>query len=112
MEDPLELAPLSPGYGSLWDMLAGLTMDLYTRDSYGGPNADILVTEALGTGNTDTKSFWNLTKSIYRYTGFLVQGVSNEHTMNERCSGVSLISAIAFMYNLIPTLDHCTVSEQ
>lgn len=104
--DPLEPAPISPSYGSgVWDIISGTTVNTYMQPLFGDDNTEVFVTPALGTGNTDTKSYWNLTKNIYRYTGSLDVPGSNAHTVDEIGTGKSLISSIAFMYQYIANVD-------
>lgn len=104
--DPLEPAPFSPTSGSqVWDIISGTTVSTYKQKLFGGEDAKVYITPALSTGNTDTKSFWNLTRNIYRYSGSLQYKESNEHTVDEKNSGLSLLSGVAFMYQYIPNVD-------
>ncbi|SCU99345.1 LANO_0F01530g1_1 [Lachancea nothofagi CBS 11611] len=104
--DPLEPAPISPTIGSeVWNIIAGTTVSMYKEKAFGGKEANVYVTPALSTGNTDTKSYWNLTKKIYRYSGGLLIDGTNEHTVDEKNSGRSLISSVAFMYQYISNVD-------
>ncbi|SCU77860.1 LADA_0A02586g1_1 [Lachancea dasiensis] len=104
--DPLEPAPVSPTLGSeIWKILAGTTVSTYKTKAFGGKHSDVYLTPGMGGGNTDTKSYWNLTKNIYRYGGALALPGSNEHTVDEKNSGASLVSGVAFMYQFIPNVD-------
>ncbi|SCU84102.1 LAME_0C08240g1_1 [Lachancea meyersii CBS 8951] len=104
--DPLEPAPLSPTKGmEAWEIMAGTTVSLYSEKAFGGKNASVYLTPSLSTGNTDTKSFWNLTRNIYRYDGAMLFPEGNAHTVDEKTSGVALVSGVAFMYQFIPNVD-------
>ncbi|SCW00517.1 LAFE_0C05930g1_1 [Lachancea fermentati] len=102
--DPLEPAPLSSSSNEVWDIMAGTTVNTYQQKLFSN-GSNVYVTPALGTGNTDTKSYWALTKNIYRYSGALLVEDSREHTVDEKTTGKSVISGVAFMYQFIVNVD-------
>ncbi|SCU96808.1 LAMI_0F07822g1_1 [Lachancea mirantina] len=110
--DALEPAPVSPtDEVDVWRIMAGTTTNTYQQSLFGGADNTVFVSPFLGTGNTDTKSFWNLTRNIYRYSGGLISEGANEHTVDEKNSGKALVSSVAFMYQFIPNTDQYSTEK-
>ena len=77
--------------------MAGTTKHIFGEDTivsptgmYGKLSSDSILHMVscidVGIANTDTKSMWNLTKNIYRFTPSVVSKAFNVHTVNEvRC---------------------------
>ncbi|KAI0091740.1 carboxypeptidase S [Irpex rosettiformis] len=60
-------------------------------------NKEVVVMPTLMFGNTDTASYWNLTKHIYRYGHFSEKAMYNgEHTVNEALNADALVEKIRF----------------
>ncbi|KAE8220684.1 hypothetical protein CF319_g5822 [Tilletia indica] len=102
-ESALEPAPQTPleGEGSEpWNLLQGVI-----RTSYSDQD-DILIVPDLMGGNTDTKSYWNLTDAIFRFSpgspnptpGGLEDGI---HTVNEFNPAEGLVYGWRVWVNLI-----------
>lgn len=107
MFSSLEPAPISPtGNDTFWEILAGTTVSVYAHDLFNtNGTSNVYVAPSLSTGNTDTRFYWRLTNRIYRFTGALEDIETNEHTVDEKITGKSLISNIAYMYEFIPNID-------
>ncbi|SSD60957.1 related to Carboxypeptidase S [Saccharomycodes ludwigii] len=104
----LEPAPISPTAGDeMWEIIAGTIVNTYSS-SFFGNNTEVYVAPSLTTGNTDTKYFWDLTKRIYRFSGSLHVNGSNAHTVDEKTTGKSIISCLAFVYQIIGNIDKYT----
>ncbi|WBW70926.1 vacuolar carboxypeptidase [Schizosaccharomyces osmophilus] len=100
----LEPSPVSPyGYGaSTYEKLGGAIKHTFGNET--------LIAPALMTANTDTRHYWNLTKSIFRWTPVSPKAVSetndfNAHTVNENMPYRGHIDAITFYYNFIRHYD-------
>lgn len=106
-----EPAPISPtGNDTFWEVLAGTTVSVYSHSLFSNDGmSNVYVAPYLSTGGTDTRFYWNLTNKIYRYTGALADIELNEHTVDEKITGKSLISNIAYMYEFIPNIDKYTI---
>ncbi|KAJ3137216.1 hypothetical protein HK100_000793 [Physocladia obscura] len=84
----LEPAPSSPanGDGSIgWSILEGTIHYVFDEDS------QIIVSPSMSSGNTDTRHYWGLSKSIYR---FAPTGGINAHTVDEHIELKKYIKAI------------------
>ncbi|KAG7777666.1 hypothetical protein KL930_000565 [Ogataea haglerorum] len=97
-------APLTPTRGNHWNIFSGTILHVYevvAPDSRG-----LVVAPGIGSGNTDTKYYWNLTKHIYRYRPGLLPGVySKEHGINEYIPMDSHLHLIVFYYEYILSVD-------
>lgn len=94
----LEPAPLTPlGDAKPWKLLQAVIRNVWS---------DILVSPDLMGGNTDTKSYWALTKHIFRFSPgsdlpFPIAGQGeNIHTVNERTTIDGIVKATRF-YTLL-----------
>ncbi|EPY53336.1 vacuolar carboxypeptidase [Schizosaccharomyces cryophilus OY26] len=100
----LEPSPVSP-YGngaSAYEKLGGAIKYTFGNQT--------LVAPALMPANTDTRHYWNLTKSIYRWTPVSPRAAEitddfNAHTVNENMPYQGHIDAITFYYNFIRHYD-------
>ncbi|KAG7903587.1 hypothetical protein KL935_001119 [Ogataea polymorpha] len=98
-------APLTPTLGSHWDIFAGTIHHVY-EDLVAPDSTGLIVAPGIGSGNTDTKYYWNLTNHIYRYKPGLLPGVySKEHGINEFIPMDSHLHLIAFYYEYILSVD-------
>ena len=67
-------------------------------------NETFIVSPFISTGNTDTKSYWNLTRNIFRYT----PGISisdNIHSIHEKLIVDGHFHIIAFYYYYLQVVD-------
>jgi Gly-Xaa carboxypeptidase len=107
----LEPSPITPISDRHWEIFAGTVRHIYEDVAYpkrfnGSNNDKIIVTPGLGTGNTDTKLYWNLTKHIYRYRpGVLPSVTANSHGINEYIEFDSHLQIIAFIFQYIQSVD-------
>lgn len=90
----LEPAPLTPlGDAAPWKLLQAVIRSVWS---------DILVAPDLMGGNTDTKSYWELTTNIFRFSPgsdlpFPIPGEGeNIHTVNERTTIDGIVKATRF----------------
>lgn len=104
----LEPAPVSPSSGPVWEILAGTIQNVFENGVFvNQDDAELYVSTALMSGNTDTRYYWNLTKNIYRFTASIADGtvLKTIHSVNEHVNADSHLSAIAFIYNYIVNVD-------
>lgn len=106
----LEPSPITPVNDNHWEVFAGTVRHIYEDLAYPGKYANeskqIVVTPGLGTGNTDTKLYWNLTDHIYRYRQGVGPSVnSNSHGINEYIEFDSHLQIIAFIFEYIQSVD-------
>lgn len=93
----LEPVPSSPTSGRIWDLIGGITRHVY-EDLLGmGP---LYFSPSLISGNTDTRHYLNLTRSIYRYTPMLDTGI-NIHTVDEHISADGHIALVMWYYEFL-----------
>ncbi|KAA1468872.1 carboxypeptidase S [Dentipellis sp. KUC8613] len=100
----LEPSPVSPTLGSgPWKLLSGT---IKATVQGGEEGADAVVIPSLGIGNTDTKSYWSLTRHIFRYTHIGPEDMRNgAHTVNEAIRATSVITELRFFTKLILNAD-------
>ncbi|SPO32129.1 probable CPS1 - Gly-X carboxypeptidase YSCS precursor [Ustilago trichophora] len=98
-DSALEPAPFTPlGEAPPWVLLQGVLRAVYK---------DILVAPDVMGGNTDTKSYWKLTKNIFRFSPGSDQEFpikdewENIHTVDERTMIHGLVKAVEFYKLLI-----------
>lgn len=106
----LEPSPITPIGDKQWEIFAGTIRHVYENlaysDEYSNGEKQIIVTPGLGTGNTDTKLYWNLTDHIYRYRpGVLPSVNANSHGINEYIEFDSHLQIIAFIFEYIQAVD-------
>ncbi|SCV03417.1 LANO_0G04016g1_1 [Lachancea nothofagi CBS 11611] len=101
----LEPAPLSPVTNSpVWDLFAGTIQNVFENGHFKEkPETELYVTQALITGNTDTKYYWRLTENIYRFMAMVMSEdtMRTIHSVNEHISMSGHLSTIAFIYEYI-----------
>ncbi|KAJ7155281.1 hypothetical protein C8R46DRAFT_438384 [Mycena filopes] len=91
-----EASPVTPAEGSAWEIFAGTSLHLI---------ADAIVAPYLSTGGTDTRSFVNLTRGIYRFQAVRDDERVNIHTVDERVHVNGHLRAIAWVHALIQNAD-------
>lgn len=72
---------------------------------FAGQNKQFVWAPYLSTGNTDTKSYWDLTRNIYRYAPGLPTPQLNIHSVDERVNFDGHLLIIAFYYNYLQVVD-------
>ncbi|WVQ96848.1 hypothetical protein IAU59_003955 [Kwoniella sp. CBS 9459] len=112
----LEPAPITPtglGVGA-WELLAGTSRGVWAsrpevsedgRIAELGEGEDLTFAPYLGTGNTDTSKYWDLTRHIYRWRHFPDKDNQGAHTINEHVSADSLIEFVRFYQAIILNAD-------
>ncbi|GMM33563.1 hypothetical protein DASC09_008880 [Saccharomycopsis crataegensis] len=111
---PLEAAPSTPWSGDVWDTFTGSLRffyeDVMYSDQFDGK--PVISTPGMSTGNTDTKSYWNLTSNIYRYMPGEMQDDAEMsggiHSVNENASMEAHLNVIAFYYLYLRNIDVST----
>ncbi|KAJ3030580.1 UNVERIFIED_CONTAM: hypothetical protein HDU68_008473 [Siphonaria sp. JEL0065] len=96
----LEPSPTSPSNGDKdlgWNVLEGTIHHVYDK-SKGGETGSVVVGPSIMPGNTDTRHYWGLGKSIYRFAP--IDG-ANAHTVDEYVVIDGYIQAIRFYHELI-----------
>ena len=98
-DSALEPAPFTPlGEAAPWVLLQGVMRAVWR---------DILVAPDVMGGNTDTKSYWKLTRNIFRFSPgsdrpFPIPGeAENIHTVDERTTIHGLVKSVEFYKLLI-----------
>ncbi|KAJ7623331.1 hypothetical protein FB45DRAFT_925310 [Roridomyces roridus] len=109
-------APVSPirGEGSeAYQLLSGTIKSTFSahRAGLAGPK-EVIVAPGMSTGNTDTRYYWQLSRSIFRYNHKNTIGADNRlrgvHTVNEAMSAEALLEMIRFFSTLILNADEST----
>lgn len=101
----LEAAPKTPVVGpdaSAWRLLSSVIRGTYLE----GSEEPILVIPSIMNGNTDTKSTWNLTRNIFRFSPGSIKSnpISEDggiHTINENAQIDGLVKGFEFYVNLM-----------
>lgn len=103
--DPLEPAPITPSNDKVWEAFAGALRYFYEEVVY-DLQSPLVVAPGIMTGNTDTKSYWNLTRNIYRYSpGVVEKGDSKIHSVDEHVDFQAHLHIIAFFYEYVRLVD-------
>ncbi|WVQ80773.1 hypothetical protein IAT38_002878 [Cryptococcus sp. DSM 104549] len=89
----LEPAPITPAKSDSFELIAGTCKHVFGEKTVVSPSGMF--------ANTDTKSFWNLTKNLYRFTPALVSENLHQHTVDERISLTGHLNTTRFFYKLI-----------
>ena len=103
--ESLEPAPVSPINGESWNIFGGSLRYLYEDLIFPDSNHTFIVAPFLSTGNTDTKSYWDLTRNIYRYQPSIATKNSNIHSIDEKLDFEGHFHIIAFYYYYLQLVD-------
>lgn len=103
--ESLEPAPVSPINGESWNIFGGSLRYLYEDLIFPDSNDTFIVAPFLSTGNTDTKSYWDLTRNIYRYQPSIATKNSNIHSIDEKLDFEGHFHIIAFYYYYLQLVD-------
>ncbi|KZW00041.1 carboxypeptidase S [Exidia glandulosa HHB12029] len=71
--------------------------------------ANVVVAPTIGSGNTDTSRYWNLTDHIFRYLHVKEDDMQNEHTVDEALRASALVEYIRFFTYLILNADEAAL---
>lgn len=103
--EPLEPAPVTPMGDEIWNVYGGSLRYLYEDLVFKGSNETFIFAPYISTGNTDTKSYWDLTRNIFRYAPGLETPHDNIHSINERLNFRGHTLIIAFYYYYLQIVD-------
>lgn len=104
--EQLEPAPVSPINGESWNVFGGCLRYLYEELIFPEGNDTFIVAPFLSTGNTDTKSYWDLTRNIYRYQPNIALLDSNIHSIDEKLLFDGHLQIISFYYFYLQVIDN------
>ncbi|KAF9073967.1 carboxypeptidase S [Rhodocollybia butyracea] len=110
----LEPAPRTPTASNQWNFLSGTIKATYNAHRGVTGDDNIIVSPGILSGNTDTKSYWNLSRHIFRYNhensvdgGDIASGM---HTVNENIPLYHYLEIIRFFTTLIMNADEADFS--
>ena len=109
--EPLEPAPLTPVGDEIWEVFGGSLRYLYEDLVSPGTNDTYIFAPYISTGNTDTKSYWDLTRNIYRYVPGVPGKDTNIHSVDEKLDFDSHLQIIAFYYYYLQVVDQLADPE-
>ncbi|WWC71375.1 uncharacterized protein I206_105330 [Kwoniella pini CBS 10737] len=110
----LEPSPITPYTleDPAWRIFSGTAKGVYaTRPeaylSEEEASKEIITVPAVGTGNTDTRQYWNLTKNIYRFAWKNDRNKNhhNIHTVDEAIRADDFVEEIRWLLNFIVNVD-------
>ncbi|KAJ7323043.1 hypothetical protein DFH08DRAFT_969671 [Mycena albidolilacea] len=115
--DPAPVTPLAGKGSEPYQLLSGTIKATFAAhrglDLAGAGKDAIAVAPSMSTGNTDTKYYWELSRSIFRYNhrniiGSKDGGMSGAHTVNETLGAEAFLEIIRFFATLILNADEST----
>ncbi|KAI9336703.1 hypothetical protein BDR26DRAFT_864405 [Obelidium mucronatum] len=97
--EPSPVSPYNTAEDNGWAVLEGTIHYLFDTEATSDQGNRVIVGPMFAGGNTDTKSYWGLSKSIYRFS----PGADGEgaHTVNEWVSMDTFLKSIKFYHELI-----------
>lgn len=102
---PLEPSPLTPVGDEIWNIFGGSLRYLYEELVFPGQNETYVFSPFLDAGNTDTKSYWDLTRNIFRYAPGIPTPDTNIHSVNEKLEFEGHLYIVAFYYYYLQVVD-------
>lgn len=105
LNEPLEPAPVTPRNDEVWDLFGGSLRHLYEDLVFPDNNETFVFSPYLDTGNTDTKSYWDLSKRIFRYSPGVPTPKGNIHSVDERTIIDGHMQLVAFYYYYLQVVD-------
>jgi len=99
--------PVSPLNNTSWEVFSGSIKHIIEDYIYPNLTRPAIVAGNLGTGNTDTNKYLNLTKNVYRYRLSTLNGIldGGTHSVNEHTTVDNHLALIAFTYEYIKNVD-------
>lgn len=97
----LEVSPVSPFSGEIWDKVAGTAISIFESSPFATPDVPIVAAPALFPANTDTRHYWPLTRAIYRFNPVYGEDMIDYHTVSERLRWRSHLTSVAWFYEFI-----------
>lgn len=104
LENLFPPAPITPINNKIWNTFGGALRYLFEELVYPDINETFIVSPSISTGNTDTRSYWNLTRNIYRYVPG-IGSADNIHSVDEKLTFDSHLHVIAFYYYYLQVID-------
>lgn len=109
--EALEPAPITPVGDEIWNVYGGSLRYLYEDLLFPEKNETFIFAPYISTGNTDTKSYWDLTRNIFRYAPGIPTPHGNIHSVDERVDFDSHLTIIAFYYYYLQIVDQLADPE-
>lgn len=106
LREALEPAPVTPMGDEIWNLFGGSLRYHYENLIFPNESKEYIFAPSLSTGNTDTKSYWDLTRNIFRYAPGIPTTKLNIHSVDERVDFDGHLLIIAFYYNYLQVVDH------
>lgn len=103
--EPLEPAPVTPTGDEIWNVFGGSLRYLYEDLVFPERNDTFIFAPYISTGNTDTKSYWDLSRNIFRYAPGIETPNSNIHSIDEKLNFEGHTLIIAFYYYYLQVVD-------
>lgn len=100
----LEPAPITPINNKIWNTYGGSLRYLYENLIDSGGGEEYIVSPFISTGNTDTKSYWDLSRNIFRYAPG-IPTVDNINSIDEKLDFDGHLYIIAFYYYYLQVVD-------
>ncbi|KAJ6621352.1 hypothetical protein B0H10DRAFT_2163162 [Mycena sp. CBHHK59/15] len=111
--EPAPVSPISGDASAPYQLLSGTIKATYNAHRSLTASDAISVAPGMSTGNTDTRYYWKLSRSIFRYNHKNSIGtkdrLSGVHTVNESMGVDALLEMIRFFTTLILNADESTV---
>ncbi|KAJ7115835.1 hypothetical protein C8R44DRAFT_832690 [Mycena epipterygia] len=111
--EPAPVSPISGDESAPYKLLSGTIKATYNAHRSLTDSSSIAVAPGMSTGNTDTRYYWKLSRSIFRYNHKNTIGskdrLSGVHTVNEAMGADALLEMIRFFTTLILNADESTV---
>ncbi|KAJ7449583.1 hypothetical protein FB451DRAFT_748797 [Mycena latifolia] len=111
--EPAPVSPISGDDSAAYKLLSGTIKATYNAHRSLTDSDSIAVAPGMSPGNTDTRYYWKLSRSIFRYNHKNMVGSKNResgvHTVNEAMSVNAQLEMIRFFATLILNADESTV---
>ncbi|THH27465.1 hypothetical protein EUX98_g6722 [Antrodiella citrinella] len=104
----LSPAPPTPLDAEPWKLLMGTIKASLGESRHSGKQ--VVVSPMLALGNTDTRSYWNLTRHIFRYTHLgSMDHYNGVHTVNEAVRAEALVENVNFLTKFVLNWDEAAL---
>lgn len=104
LNEPLEPSPVTPINDKVWQTFGGSLRYLYEDLIFPETKEQYIPAPYISIGNTDTKSYWSLSKHIFRYSPGIDSGL-NIHSVDEKLRFNAHLQIVAFYYYYIQVVD-------
>ncbi|KAJ7281792.1 hypothetical protein C8J57DRAFT_1298553 [Mycena rebaudengoi] len=108
--EPAPVSPISGDGSAAYKVLSGTIKAAYNAHRSLSGSDTIVIAPGMSTGNTDTRYYWKLSRSIFRYNHNNAPPLkeSGVHTVNESMNVDALLEMIRFFSTLILNADEST----